>query len=183
MQVGAVIRVDPLVAWGMVGRLGPWWCHLFADEPAELDELHRIAKAVGMRREWFQTPDTLPHYDLVPKRRAAALRAGAVEGTREELVTARRIHMWHNRGRTGTVITAWVPDGNLGMRARFIYANAEGERVEVPLHVIRKDSTHFRPMYGRKPLPECATLRDAQAKLREVCESFDPKDPNTQDGR
>lgn len=35
-----------------------------------------------MRRAWFQTPKRLadlPHYDLVPPRRAAALAAGAVE--------------------------------------------------------------------------------------------------------
>jgi hypothetical protein len=60
------------------------WCHLTADTVAEL---HEFAKRIGLRRAWFQ-PDhrpgvlTIPgswHYDLTAKRRAAAVRAGAVE--------------------------------------------------------------------------------------------------------
>ncbi len=60
------------------------WCHLFADD---VEELHVLAARIGMKRAWFQhRPGRLPHYDLVPPRRAAALAAGAVEVGREKLV-------------------------------------------------------------------------------------------------
>lgn len=90
------VYVDELHEWGtIVGYRGPaaeqaervgakhghMWCHLFADEKAP-DELHVLAKSIGMRREWFQGD----HYDLVPPRRAAAVRAGAVEVSDEEAV-------------------------------------------------------------------------------------------------
>lgn len=83
-------------------RNGHRWCHLFCDPGGEL-ELHHFAKALGMKsaldcplhgrapdvpaaqtpkcRCWFQAPPeaSKPHYDLTPGRRAAAVRAGAVE--------------------------------------------------------------------------------------------------------
>ena len=48
--------------------------HLTADT---LEELHELARAIGLRRAWFQDK-RVPHYDLTPSRREAALRAGAV---------------------------------------------------------------------------------------------------------
>lgn len=57
-------------------RHGHRWCHLWADS---LDELHAFAARIGMRRGWFQDHAILPHYDLVPSRRAHALRLGAIE--------------------------------------------------------------------------------------------------------
>jgi len=95
-----MIRVDALVAHPPPrdaqtrragARYGHRWCHLFADTPEELPELHRVAAAIGMRKSWFQNDGDLTHYDLVPPRREAALRSGAVEGTRLELVTALRL--------------------------------------------------------------------------------------------
>lgn len=76
--------VDPLFVWPArnarvrrVGeRHGHQWCHLWADT---LEELHAMAKKVGMRAEWFQQDARLPHYDLVPPRRAEAVRLGAIE--------------------------------------------------------------------------------------------------------
>lgn len=69
------VYVDELVihanAWGPF-RGGS--CHMTADT---LDELHAMAAAIGMRRSWFQ-PQSTPHYDLVPSRRARALELGAV---------------------------------------------------------------------------------------------------------
>ena len=61
----------------------PRSCHMYADS---LEELHAMAEAIGMRREWFQ-PDggRLPHYDLVPARRAKAVELGAVQHTRAEM--------------------------------------------------------------------------------------------------
>jgi hypothetical protein len=75
------VYVDPLTENGW--HLGPN-CHLCADS---LPELHAFARRIGMRRTWFQ-PDNrrLPHYNLTAQRRAAALRLGAVEITRRQLV-------------------------------------------------------------------------------------------------
>ena len=58
-------------------------CHMYADS---LDELHATARLIGLRRDWFQPKDKLPHYDLVPTKRKAAVRAGAIEHTREQMV-------------------------------------------------------------------------------------------------
>jgi hypothetical protein len=56
---------------------GHRWCHMWADTE---DELHTMAKRIGMRREWFQDNGrSLPHYDLVPTRRTAAIKIGAIE--------------------------------------------------------------------------------------------------------
>ena len=63
-------------------RNGDWWCHLFADT---LDELHAFAERIGLLRSWFQGD----HYDLTPKRRAAAVAAGALEVDRRALAKRR----------------------------------------------------------------------------------------------
>jgi len=75
------VYVDPLTDNGW--NLGPN-CHLCADT---IPELHAFAVRIGMRRAWFQ-PDNgrLPHYDLTAGRRAVAVRLGAVEITRKQLV-------------------------------------------------------------------------------------------------
>lgn len=67
------VYVDPLIDYGW--RLGPS-CHMFADT---LEELHDMAKRIGMKRAWFQDKETLPHYDLVKSRRDKAVALGAVE--------------------------------------------------------------------------------------------------------
>lgn len=73
------VYVDPLANWGwrLRGRTVPS-CHLFTDT-LELDALHAVAEAIGMKRSWFQDKVTAPHYDLTPSRRLAAIQAGAVE--------------------------------------------------------------------------------------------------------
>lgn len=50
-------------------------CHMFADS---LAELHAMADAIGMDRNWFQ-PLSFPHYDVSLSRRARAVELGAVE--------------------------------------------------------------------------------------------------------
>jgi hypothetical protein len=75
---GGRIMVDELRHWGPTKlhcfRNGS--CHLTTDGDPE--ELHRFARRLGLRREWFQ-PDALhPHYDLTPDRRRRALEMGAV---------------------------------------------------------------------------------------------------------
>jgi hypothetical protein len=55
---------------------GRRWCHLTADTKAEL---HEFAARLGMQRRWFQDKDRgLWHYDIVWRRRADAIRLGAV---------------------------------------------------------------------------------------------------------
>lgn len=59
----------------------PRSCHLYADT---LEELHAMAQAIGMRREWFQNHPEHPHYDLVPTRRLRAVELGAIEHDRHQ---------------------------------------------------------------------------------------------------
>jgi len=53
-------------------------CHMTADT---LSELHAMADALDMKREWFQAPPKAshPHYDIPEARRAKAVALGAVE--------------------------------------------------------------------------------------------------------
>lgn len=70
------VYVDEFRVWGPARhrcfRAGS--SHMTADT---LDELHAMARAIGLRPEWFQ-PLSHPHYDLTESRRAAALEAGAI---------------------------------------------------------------------------------------------------------
>ncbi len=67
-------------------RHGQRWCHLFTDS-ADCADLHAMAAKIGLKRAWFQNEaGKLPHYDLVPPRRAAAAALGAVECGRAKLV-------------------------------------------------------------------------------------------------
>lgn len=58
-------------------------CHMLADSETEL---HRMAAAIGLRREWFQRD----HYDLSLTRKEDAIRRGAVEVTSRAMVGIRR---------------------------------------------------------------------------------------------
>lgn len=66
------------------GRL---WCHLVADS---VEELHEFAKQLGLRREWFQHAASYPHYDVTIETRQIALRMGAIEGSRVDIITCAR---------------------------------------------------------------------------------------------
>lgn len=93
------IYVDRARQWGAPGKYkgegaaqaervgakhGHQWCHMFADE-ADCLELHEMAQKIGLKREWFQRG----HYDLVPTKRAMAIRLGAVE-----VDDARSVEIW-----------------------------------------------------------------------------------------
>lgn len=84
-----MIMVDELIKYP--NRWGPFRmgsCHLTTDGPIE--ELHAFAAKIGMRRAWFQQHVIMPHYDLTPERRKAALAAGAVEVSWREQARRRR---------------------------------------------------------------------------------------------
>lgn len=61
---------------------GPW-CHMASDD---LDELHRFAAKLRLRRAWFQDHAVMPHYDLRPSKRLLAIERGAIEVSRYELL-------------------------------------------------------------------------------------------------
>lgn len=66
------VYVDALACYGWKhGRS----CHLIADSD---EELHGLAKLIGLKRDWFQ-PLSSPHYDLTEARRMKAVDNGAVE--------------------------------------------------------------------------------------------------------
>ena len=68
------VYVDEVMRWPTKIRcFKAGSCHLTADS---VEELHAFAERLGMRRGWFQG-GRVPHYDLTPQRREAALRLGA----------------------------------------------------------------------------------------------------------
>ena len=79
------VYVDDAI-WHWAGRR---WCHLMADDMAEL---HRFAAQLGLHRSSYQGPPktTAPHYDITAFERDRALRLGAVACSREEIVTVFR---------------------------------------------------------------------------------------------
>lgn len=70
----------------MAGRR---WCHLLADD---VFELHRFAARLGVKRASYQGPPRTgkPHYDITAFERDRAVRLGAVECSREEIVAVLR---------------------------------------------------------------------------------------------
>jgi hypothetical protein len=65
------------------------WCHLMADDPAEL---HRLAAQLGIKRTSFQSPPraSAPHYDLTAYERRRAIALGAMPVNRNEIVVVLR---------------------------------------------------------------------------------------------
>lgn len=83
------VYVDSLMnhGWKMRGH-SVKNCHMFTD--GNIEELHQMAEAIGMKRSWFQDK-RIPHYDLREVRRNDAIKNGAVEVNRREAVT-----IWRN---------------------------------------------------------------------------------------
>lgn len=69
-------------------RTGHKWCHMFADTE---EELHEMAKKIGLRRDWFQSKSRTPHYDLVPSKRKLAISAGAKPINAREWYKAKQV--------------------------------------------------------------------------------------------
>jgi hypothetical protein len=87
------IMVDNLVAWPGKAKSGGRYfgsgkesCHMTTD--GDMEEIHAFAARIGLKRAWFQEHKILPHYDLTPARRAAAVRAGAVEMNGTDMLRA-----------------------------------------------------------------------------------------------
>lgn len=61
-------------------------CHMVSDTSEA--ELHEFAARIGLSRSWAQLRPkaSAAHYDLTASRRAAAVKAGAVEVSSRELV-------------------------------------------------------------------------------------------------
>lgn len=78
----AVYVDNERISWR--GRL---WCHLVADS---LEELHTFAKALGLRRTWFQAEASYPHYDVTVSVRARALHMGALSADKAMLIACCR---------------------------------------------------------------------------------------------
>jgi hypothetical protein len=62
------------------GSADKLWCRVTSDEGEE--ELHAFARRVRIKRRWFQGD----HYDVTEGRRNIAVRLGAEEVSRKELV-------------------------------------------------------------------------------------------------
>jgi hypothetical protein len=83
-------------------RNGSRWCHMATDGDPE--ELHAMARKLGLKREWYQDRDKSgrlhnhPHYDLTPSKRTLAIRYGAKEVTTMELIRSCYPQMVSNAG-------------------------------------------------------------------------------------
>ena len=89
------VYVDAAI-WHHAGRR---WCHLLADDEAEL---HRFAATLGIKRSSYQGPPktSAPHYDITGFERDRAVRLGAVECSREEIVAVfRRVRVKNGKAR------------------------------------------------------------------------------------
>lgn len=73
-------------------------CHMVADT---LEELHKMAHKIGIKRKWFQQHSALPHYDICLSKRILAIRFGAIEIDRNEM--ARRIRLWRDSQMIGII--------------------------------------------------------------------------------
>ena len=84
-----MILVDSVTKYGEEitrGLPSSRWCHMVSDVSEE--ELHEFAARIGLHRAWAQLRPmaSAAHYDLMPWRRALAVKLGAVEVSRRELV-------------------------------------------------------------------------------------------------
>lgn len=79
------VYVDAAI-WKWHGRK---WCHLMADDIAEL---HRFARRLGIHHLSYQGPpkSSAPHYDITTYERDRAIRLGAIACNRSEIVRVLR---------------------------------------------------------------------------------------------
>jgi hypothetical protein len=95
------VYVDAAI-WKLAGRR---WCHLMADD---VWELHGFASRLGIHRLSYQGPPrtSAPHYDITAFERDRAVRLGAIECSREEIVAVfRRVRIRGAKVVTRTHVT------------------------------------------------------------------------------
>ena len=89
-----MIYVDELqyapVVRGRAAKHGHRWCHLWCDSGDE-EDLHAIAKKLGLKLEWYQQHRVQDHYDLTPGKRIKAVLLGACQITAREWLVRRNI--------------------------------------------------------------------------------------------
>lgn len=73
-------------------------CHLFVEPETDPEVLHVFAESIGLRRNWFQSGGTMPHYDLTASKRKQAVRRGAEEADNEHVVRCIRAWRKHRKG-------------------------------------------------------------------------------------
>jgi hypothetical protein len=74
---------------GYAKRRCSWWSHMIADNEEKLDT---FATKIGLKHEWGQhreRPDRF-HYDVIPSKRALAIKHGAIEISNLELIEIRK---------------------------------------------------------------------------------------------
>jgi hypothetical protein len=91
----ARIYVDDWRQRACVGGVKAVWSHMVADPWIDPEELHRLARSIGMHPSWYQVkPWPKGHYDVTESRRRLAIARGAIPITWREmgemLATARR---------------------------------------------------------------------------------------------
>lgn len=59
-------------------------CHMIADSEFEL---HEMARAIGVSRRHYQENASTPHYDICKSKRTLAIKYGAVEVGKKQLVS------------------------------------------------------------------------------------------------
>jgi hypothetical protein len=111
------IYVDELINYNQAPKGGARYfgngkpsCHMTTD--GDVEELHRFAESIGLRRSWFQARSSTPHYDLTPSKRALAVQKGAVEETVQEGVL-RRIAARKEPASLGTCSRCGAPLNNV----------------------------------------------------------------------
>jgi len=69
---------------------GSQYCHMWS---VNVDELHRVANLLGLRREWFRDKPSFRHYDLVKGKRLVAIKRGLVIPiSTESMICKNKIH-------------------------------------------------------------------------------------------
>jgi len=52
----------------------------------DLDSLHKMADAIGVKRKWFQDKKSHPHYDICKQMKRKAIELGAIEVSDKDLI-------------------------------------------------------------------------------------------------
>lgn len=88
---GGTVFVDPLRLYRVGGREDrSELCRIFT-LPGWTDDLHAFGAGIGLRRAWFESQVTMPHYLLTRPGRQRAVDQGVVQVSAEESLQVRRI--------------------------------------------------------------------------------------------